>query len=288
MYFEHRNYLPAIGAIWALSSTLVLLGTIVAPRMHHPKRVFTIASVGVVLVLSVATAARAGIWSSKSTLIAQSLKYHPDSRWLRMDAAQLEMDKRPANFTAARLHTTYLQKSANPADRRLGSIARLLVDCTEGSKVRLNDVDRAFDNAGGPIGADTLLAYESLSGMSQRDACNGLSAAEAARRLDTMLDNSMTNPRSYVSQRLRFKAAQLFTAAGDLRAALTQAELAASTDSVEAPVYAYVAQLDLALGRPQHASEMLDRAEAVLPHGDVDGRRTLRDLKRSLPKVDRH
>ncbi|MFL6592994.1 MAG: hypothetical protein ACJ8GK_09865 [Luteimonas sp.] len=285
MYFEHRNYLPAVGAIWAFASALVLLGAKIAPRMHHPARVFGMAAGGVVLMLAVATAARAGIWSSKSTLVAQSLAYHPDSRWLRMDAAQWEMDKHPPDFAAARVHTTHLQQSADAADRRLGSIARLLVDCTQGVELRPVDIDGAFDSAGGPIGADTLIAFESLSGMSQRGACKGLRPVETARRFDAMLDGSRANNRSYVFQRLRFKAAQLYATAGDLPAALAQNELAVATDHVEAPVYAYAAQLDLALGRPRQATEMLDRAEAVLPRGDVEGHRTLRDLRRALPNL---
>jgi hypothetical protein len=279
MYFEHRNYLPAMGAIWAAVSLGYAGAGRLQSRMHHGTIVFPAASVALVLVLGLATAARAGIWSSREGIVAQGLTYHPDSRWLRMDAARWALQQSPPNLDVAKAHVDHLRQSNEPETRRMGSAARLWIDCSHDRTATPEAITEAFSGGMRTIEADELIMFEALSGVVSAAPCEGLSPLKMAQGLKSMLDRARL-PRDELNiRRLRFKSAQLFLQAGNDDAALVQARAATGPNKEDAPMAVFVAELELKRGNYDEASGILDSVERRISRDEYAGQGLIRRLR---------
>jgi hypothetical protein len=242
IYFEHRNYLPAVGLIWAMLAVATFAADAASPHMRNAARIFPAAACALVLVLAAATAARASVWRSHHAIMQQALEFHPDSRWLRQDLIAEAMGKRPPDFGAVRTHARHLFESADPSTRRLGAIELVLVDCTAGNAADPAQVDAAFAGRPEPLEPDLVAVFKLLGARLANSPCAGLSAGEAASKLVVLADRSMLDVRNTALQQLRFQAAKLYATGGQRGKALAQAELA---DHDDAQVSAFIAQMQI-------------------------------------------
>lgn len=287
MYFEHRNYLPAVGAIWALLSLAAFAAAPLRQRMHQPARVFAAGGIALVLALALATAARAGIWQTQRSLLAQGLQYHPDSRWLRMDLAQQALKETPPDYVSARRHSDALLASADPGTRRLAGVSRLLIDCAAGVGAAPSSLSLAFGGRADVIEADLLVALESLSEGVLQQPCDNLSTAQMADRLSTMLDRTALPAGHPSVWRLRLKAAKLSLTAGRSDQALQQARLAYANGASDAPVPVFIAGLLLQRGDTAGAATMLAAAERKMAKDDRAGRALVAQYRAEIQRRDR-
>jgi len=286
VYFEHRNYLPAIGATWALLSLAYVGIGHLRRHMDHGDRVFSAAGIGLVLVLGLATAARAGVWHSQDTLLAQGLASHPDSRWLRMDVSRWALLQRPPRWDVARAQVDHLIDSPDPDTRRMGAAARLWIDCANDAGARPENVAQAFQGTPGLMETDLLFTFESLGDLVAAKPCHGLAPLDMARGLQTMVDRSRLPPGDANLRRLRFKASQLYVKGGNLPAGLEQATLAYVDPIEDAPMAASIAQIDIALGRYDDARRMLDAADAGTPRDDLLAHDIIQGLRAQLREAE--
>lgn len=284
MYFEHRTYLPSVGAIWALLSLFTYGATWMESRMDEAKKVFTTAAVALVAVLAVATAGRAMAWQSQATLTAQALQYHPDSRWLRITLIQQAMEGTPPDLDEARGHTARLMASADPSTRRLGTVLGLMVTCSSGGTADSDWVADAFSGRPEPIEADLLVAFESLLEGLVRQPCDGLTPAVAADAIDAMLDRTGLPAGHMAIWRLRLKAAKLEMAAGRDDRALEQARLAWAQGAGGAPAGLLAAALLLQGGDAASASAIVEALDARVPAEDAEGRRLIREYQAEIDR----
>jgi hypothetical protein len=271
MYFEHRNYLPAVGAIWALISLLAYCANLLKHKMSRPEHVFRSASVALLVVLGFVTAARAGVWQRQSSILSQALRYHPQSHWLRMDLADQAMHQHPPQFAEARRNVDFLLTSREPSVRRLGSVGRLIVDCSAGTTPTPSTVSGAFSGRPDPLEADLLVAFENLSEGVMKRPCPGLSALRTADLLAGMLDRSGLPSANTSIWRLRLKAAKLYFASGRADEALRQGELAYAGGKSDAPVPVFIASILIQRGDYPRAQAMLEKALEQMPAGDQAG-----------------
>jgi hypothetical protein len=270
-YFEHRNYLPAIGIIWSVMSIGAWAAPHLVARMHNASRVGILAAVSLVLILAMATAARSGVWQSHQAIMVQALKYHPDSRWLRIELAAEAMQKTPPDDRAARTHLDHLLEAPDRSTRRLAAAGRLIVSCAVGGKADPSLVHTAFDGSPEPIEADLLLAFEHLSDGVKTQPCAGLSAGQMAGDLAAMLDRSSLPGSDQGIWRLRLKAAYLYLAAGNIEEALKQATLSYGGGTADPQVAVFTADLMLRRGDMDGAGRMLDAASRQAAPDDIAG-----------------
>lgn len=242
LYFEHRNYFPAVGLIWAVLSLAEFAASKARARLPNASPLLTAAACALVAVLALSTAARAGIWSSHHSIMQQALIHHPDSRWLRQDLIAQAMGMQPPDLAAVRLHADHLLASADSSTRRLGALERILVDCNAGADADPDVVHTAFDGRPEPIEADLLAVFILLGSRLQNDACPGLPSDAAATQLSALLDRSSLPQSSASLRALRFEAAKLYASANPA-AALTQAELARMNDANDPQVAAFIVDL---------------------------------------------
>ena len=279
MYFEHRNYLPAIGAIWALLSLLGYAANRLARHMHHGSRVFAAGSLTLIAAFALATAARAGIWSSKDTLLTQSLRHHPNSISLRTDLAQYALQALPPDYRTARQQFDSFVLSPESETRRLAHTWQLMIDCASGSGATQTSLTGAFQGTVVAIEPDQLLAYEALADGVKAKGCPNLTPVTLADEFVDLLTRTRIDNAHYHARRLRFKAAQLYVSGGLTGAAAEQAHLADSGTAVDAPMAAFAAELEISRGNIQAANALIARLEVQIPREDRTGRRVLFALK---------
>lgn len=287
MYFEHRVYLPSVGALWAIATLIVLGGQQLSSRMDHPRRVFSIATGALLVVLSVATYARAHVWQSRESLLAQGLEHHPGSRWLRADLAQEFMQRDPPDMARARSQADALTTSAQASTRRLAGVWQLLIDCSMGRTAQQSSKDLAFGGNASDIEADLLLAIESLANGASETPCSGLSSRDMADGLHLLISNTSIPEGHSNIRRLRFKEAQLYAASGLGEDAMNAARLAYSGSKEDAPIGAFLAQLELGSGQFDRAQAVIATLEGQIPKDDLTGQQILSGLKEQLQARER-
>ena len=279
MYFEHRAYLPSVGALWAIGSLLAMGARRLSMHMDHPGRVFSAGLGALIVVFSVATYARARAWQSQQTLLAQGLEHHPQSRWLRADVAQELMQRSPPDLAGARAQMAALAASPQDSTRRLAGVWELLIDCSAGKFARPESKALAFGGAPTDIEADLLLAFEALgNGVLQRP-CAALGHVELGKALARVADEARIPQSHFNLRRLRFKAAQLYLAGGDSDTAIRLARRADSGSRDDAPIGAFLADVLLSQGRIAEARPIISRLRGQIPEDDATGQAILKGLE---------
>lgn len=96
LYFEHRNYLPAMFLAWPLAHALLLPGTYSRGRI-------ALAALLVAMLLFL-TYQRALVWGNEALLHAMSAEYREDSPRSQSSAAQAEVERGDVEAGLARIH----------------------------------------------------------------------------------------------------------------------------------------------------------------------------------------
>lgn len=282
LYFEHRNYLPAFGILWAAGGLLLWGATKLAPHMSRPRLVFGAAVLLVLAGLALAAHNRAWIWASKDTLLAASAKASPGSRWVRMDMGLTALQKDPIDTAAARAAYAALQAQPDPISRQIGAQGQVAVDCGVDNRVDASKLDPMFARTGAMIEPDQLRMIEMLGGALLRVPCDGLSKEDFASRLGNWLDKSPTPEAVRVKQNLRFLDAQLWLASGQPKQALQQATLSWNSGAREFPFAALIIETRLMLGQRQEAQQLLDETMQRIPASDRRANEVFNDLQRRM------
>jgi hypothetical protein len=113
LYFEHRNYFPALGLLIALGAVFA----IVVKKWPEPKAPLLVCLGMVGLVLSLMTSSQVQVWSNRSVLLLTHLNGHPNSARANIDMAT-ELAGRGAIDAAYRYSRLAYAASANEASSR--------------------------------------------------------------------------------------------------------------------------------------------------------------------------
>jgi len=140
LYFEHRNYFPAIGLVLTVGA----LFAIVVRKWPEPKAPLLVCLGLCVVVLSAQTSSQVQIWSNRSLLILNHLNAHPNSARANIDMAS-EM-ARVGEIEAAHEYSRLANvASANAASSRERSgdyeIRDLALSCVANQAVPAAQID---------------------------------------------------------------------------------------------------------------------------------------------------
>lgn len=284
IYFEHRNYLPAIGILWALAALLLTGWRRLAAHIDNPRLLVGIGLSALLAVLALATHARARIWHSSELMLEQSLRYYPDSRHLRMELASVEMNKPFPDVAAAKRHIKHLLTLERTSTQFIGGVDLLMLDCQTRQQTTETDVVRAFSIQPDTIEADVLHAVEVLANTIQNQACANLPPTRLADGLVQVLDQSALPPDGLTIWRLRFLAAKLYAADSNLVSAFKQAEQAWPASGADLPVGMLLANLQINLGLYDRAEKLLDEIDQRMAETDQEGQKLLSDYRQELNK----
>ncbi|UOF13906.1 hypothetical protein IEQ11_19550 [Lysobacter capsici] len=226
LYFEHRNYLPALGLILAVVGLVALLPQELPLNIFTPKQLGTLIVGGFALSFLFATAGRANVWAAPDTMLEQGLKHHPGSMRAQLERATMALQQH-ANPQGAYDAFADLLSGSNPRYRVVGRISWVTLDCMTGKTVTSTDLQRAVSQAQPSLSMAEVPALRLLTRFSRERGCGQLTDSMIADGIVTMLDRASNQPdQSRAKWLTRFLAAETLLRAGRSEDAQKQAELA--------------------------------------------------------------
>ena len=126
MYYEHRNYLPAVGLMLFATGVVFAIARR-TPRVSVNKRLSGAGFAVVCLTLSFATLGRVGVWQDELAMTEQGMRRHPDS--LRVHQDRLSLMLRRGDEPGARAVISHLAAHALPRQKLIGAMDAVVVDC---------------------------------------------------------------------------------------------------------------------------------------------------------------
>lgn len=285
IYFEHRNYLPGIGLIWALLSLLQAAAPYFVQHLSAPRKMAVTAAVLLLVALSAATFGRSLVWQSEELLLKQSLERYPDSRHARMALAEIEMNRLFPNLDAASAHYQHLRELDRASTRMIGTAGLLAAQCHATGQADPDSVGALFDEAPEAIEADFLRSATALREILERRECSGLSLSTVGERLATMLDRAHLPANVRPVWQMRFEAARIFSADGQSNEALSQAELAWVAGNDE-NVGLFLLELRISSGDFAGARALATELDQRLRQGNEEARSLLQSYLDILSIVD--
>ena len=274
LYFEHRNYLPAIGVFWSAAAIIAWLYPRVASTMDNPRKIFGGALILLFVVLTAATYARSTVWQSAERLALQSLQSSGDSRHVRMELARIALAKPVPDVQAARTHARHLTTLERSSTRLIGHLMQLLIDCQHSQAADAETVKKAFAITPDTMEADLFHAIDVLTNVTSRSECKNLRPGAFASYLAGLADTSSLSENSKLIWRIRFNSAKLYYQSGNLPSAREQAEQAwrAGNDN---SVGMMLAGLEINLGQFDSASNLLEEVKVLIPTSDRKGQQLI-------------
>ena len=282
IYFEHRNYLPAIGLLLAVATLIAHGYARIRDSMARPRLLAGAGFAALLVVLAGAVFARALIWQDKETMVQQSLKAYPDSRFARMEMANLAMNRRAPAPDLARRQYLHLIEQPRPSTQMIGRLGLITIDCFVHKKTAPEQISGALDIQPEAVEADLITAIKSLASIVGSNECQGLSPERLASELVGFSDRLSASGLHSPTWRLRFRAARLFAAADEPDAALAQATQAWNLRPSEIPIGMFAAQLHAGLGNIEDARRLLTEIAPRIPESDRTGQRLLGELRATL------
>ena len=269
--FEHRNYLPAVGLLWALAGGVAALLTRVPTSVLSVRQLGMLACGVLLVAYSVTTLGRALVWQDRAQIIGQGLRHHPDSLYANLEAmalAQQQGRKQAHDEVTARL-----MAGKTSQWRVLGRLYRVTAACARGEPADHTLLQAAANERLPRISLTEVLAFRALATrVSPPHQCEGLPPGLAAWTIAQLVDTSdahrATQQPTWLS---RYEAAKLFGYGAHWAQAEAQAMLAWQP-TADAGVGFYLAQLQARDGRLEQAQATLADVATRTHCNDTRGR----------------
>lgn len=264
LYFEHRNYLPSVGLLMAITGVLATL----LRQLPAPTKAFR--HTGMVLLLAVPALYAVGTWthvmgwSSDQLFYAMQERYNPESPRLQSDLTARAM---MAGDLPAALHHIDMGERYGPEREHItATIWRFLAYC-ETNHIPPNSLYTQFDaRAHGKISNFSMLGWELLAGRIER-GCPGIQPNRLASAGQHWLDQD-PSPMTWQNQwRTRYNLARIEAAGNQLALAESTAYKAWKDSSFNNGIGVFLFQLNASLGRPEECQKILEKLE-LAAHGD--------------------
>lgn len=245
LYFEHRNYLPMIGVLWALTGLLTTLLSKAPSNLVSRRKLGGLLVAVMIFSLAFATLGRVLVWQHKDTIIEQGIRYHPSSLRAQLDNAALARDRR--DWIAYSRIMAGLTGSEDSRSRLLGNLYLFALSCEQGREPNLALMDNISQIRLSRISFAETHAFNVLL-LSTRNGCKGVSQATIADMLRSVADSAlMQSPDRQPQWLTRHAVATQYARAKDWDNALEQATLA-WRPSADPGVGALLAQLQARTG----------------------------------------
>jgi protein O-mannosyl-transferase len=179
LYFEHRNYVPALLMFWPLGLWLADLNAL------RPVKITLLAAIP--LLLAGMTHARAQVWGDVQTQALIWAHLNPDSPRAQANAAQVEMEQGHPQTAEARLQKLL----ANEPNQTQLTFNLIGARCMTGEGLRPRDMEAALISMRSTPDVGALIAhwYERMLPVAAEGRCSGLTPAALLSLIDAGLQN---------------------------------------------------------------------------------------------------
>jgi protein O-mannosyl-transferase len=262
LYYEHRNYLPALGLFLACAALIAMSAKKLASHGIRVDRIGVAVGLAILLMLTLQTHGRARVWSDIYVLAESALEGHPDSARAVLNYVGLAMDSGDSKRAYAVLDRT-ITHSADPELRGLARLFRIRIDCELHGSSSTAELARAIDSLPHHVDLTMVQVMGYTRHLIERkQGCLGISQRQFADALVATVDRAKLQPdASWAKWMLRYRAAGLYAAEQDWDNALAQARLAWQPN-VPPPVAELLVDALLRHGSVNEAVEVYREAEA--------------------------
>lgn len=223
IYFEHRNYLPMVGILLALTGLVAPWLSGLRTNVLRPSQLASLGAGALLLALGFATFGRVLVWQAKDTIIAQGLRFHPNSLRAQLDHAANAEGR--SDWSSYRRTMSQLSASDAPTSRVVGSLYLLALSCRQGTPPDPRLLERAATTRLPRLTFTETHAFNVLA-LSSEKGCGVVSQrmlADAVRQIaDSTTEQSIERQPQWLT---RYVAANLYVRAGAWDEALQQAQL---------------------------------------------------------------
>ncbi|HTL15184.1 MAG TPA: hypothetical protein VL251_08850, partial [Thermomonas sp.] len=272
LYFEHRNYLPMLGVLYALVGLASMAIARLDEKGYRAGRLGAAAAVCVLAVFAFATHGRARTWRTQQALAEASVAAHPQSMRAWLAVVSDAIDRR--DYARARSALGAMTRLEQPRARAQGYLNRVNLDCALAHAASPSDIRNAVAARPARVTKDESETFDLLDRNTQVP-CAGISNRALAGAAATFADAAATQPDSLGAKaELRHAAARFYAREGDWPAALKQAELAWQP-GMPAAASVLLVQAQLAAGDLAGAERTWRQATRRARPGDEAGLRWL-------------
>lgn len=223
IYFEHRNYLPMVGILLALTGVAAPWLSTLPTTVLRPQQLAALGAGALLLTLCFATLGRVLVWQSKDTIIAQGLRFHPHS--LRAQLDQAASTEGRSDWSSYRRIMGQLSASDAPRSRVVGSLYLLALSCRQDTPPDPRLLERAASTQLPRLTFTETHAFNVLA-LSSEKGCGQVSQRRLADTVRQIADNATEqSPQRQPQWLTRYVAANLYVRAGAWDEALQQAQL---------------------------------------------------------------
>ena len=197
MYYEHRNYLPSIGVLLALTG--VIGGYASNSRRIVGRRAILFATSATVAALSFATFGRVLVWQNEATIVAQAIRYHPESTRLRLDSLRLQLSE--GAFAKAYEEADLLTQGVSSDLRVSGYTHLFAIDCLYHQRVDPSLLHRAVEESDNILSSHDMHSLQVLLSIDSAEACPAWDQGQIADAIVQVLERA-----PYQSEKSGFKS----------------------------------------------------------------------------------
>lgn len=267
LYYEHRNYLPAVLPAFALAFGVVRL-------FDHQRLAACLAGVALVALFSVFTLARATLWGDPTQQALTWAEENPGSPRAQQHAAIVYLEAGIPELASAALAEGIRH---NP-DSSMLRVQHLVTTCTHDGlrEYRLEQAIESIDRS--PFQSYTVRHMEVLGDFARTGRCGELRIEHVLRLVDAALAHpGMGHRRSILEQLLYLKGRLLLADGRPDMAQEAFLDAVAAARNVEGAIQ--MAAVMATAGQYEHALVLLDDAERDLERSRAG---VLRGWRRSL------
>jgi hypothetical protein len=286
MYFEHRNYLPMLGILYALVGLAFASASYLRMRGLRPGRIGIPVVLAVIATFAFATHGRARVWSNPESLAWAAATARPES--MRAWLAVVSDATARGDYAKAYAALDVLTRSRQPRVRALGLLNRINLDCALRHSANSSDLASAVASRPARATKDEAETFDLLY-QNTETPCAGAPDTELAHAAAAFADIATTQPDWLGAKaELRHASARFHARQHDWASALPQAKLAWQP-GMPAAASVLLVQAQLAQGDTSGAEQTFEEARQRARPGDQDGLRWLRNQidqagKASKPK----
>ncbi|MEJ7808412.1 MAG: hypothetical protein WKG03_21130 [Telluria sp.] len=280
MYYEHRNYLPSLGLLWAVFGAIALIPEF-RTNVLSPRRLGLLGATGFLLIMCVATLGRVLVWQDMGTIATLGVEAHPDSLRARFDLASWAMKN--GDHKTAQSAMRHLATSDDPRHRQLGRLGMVTVNCMRGvDEGNLKLLQQAAAEHLPIMTTFEAQAFLLMSTVTKEKSCAGLPRSVVVAYLKQILDAASAQPETAAPKWFgRYALSEIYARDSQWRPAQVQAEIAWKGGR-DPRVGALLARIYIQNGQLGSAQGVLVELDRIVKPYDKLGQEALSDIKRSL------
>ena len=280
IYFVHRNYLPSMGLMLAISGLTAGLAKKHPSPANAFKRALPFALFVLFTCYGFSTYQRARLWSNNESLMTNALTHHPASSRLRSELLLSALYSKRIDI--ALRQADIAMRTSSPNEKRTVQLWRILAYCYAQKPVPATELQTLQGIPADRITIDASTALAYVSAASEVNNCPDLDRKALGMLVSNWAINTIQPPSSPWVWKAHLASARLLASSGDLAAGFKQANWAFIDSGYNFDAGILALQLANSLENRRHVDEIMTRLLENNPNYGEQQQLQLEALRKQL------